>query len=161
SDILARVKILSNPLVLVTGGEPLAQKSCIRLLEKLCDIVPMVQLETSGALDTTGVPKAVRKIIDVKTPASGEVQRNRWSNFENLQPHDEVKFVLSSREDYEWSCGILQKMFKNVSVTVLFSPCWGSLSPADLCAWVLEDHLPVRLQVQMHKVIWGADKKSV
>ncbi|MDQ6990863.1 MAG: radical SAM protein [Mariprofundaceae bacterium] len=161
SDIVKQVNVLSNPLVLVTGGEPLAQKACIRLLEQLCDIVPMVQLETSGALDTTSVPKAVRKIIDVKTPGSGEARHNRWSNFEKLQPHDEIKFVLTSREDYEWSRDVLQKIFHNVTATVLFSPCWESLNPADLCAWILEDHLPVRLQVQMHKVIWGKDKKGV
>lgn len=161
SDIVAHVKALSNPLVLVTGGEPLAQKNCIDLLQKLCDVIPVVQLETSGALDTTSVPKAVRKIIDVKTPASGEVKRNRWSNFSHLEPHDEIKFVLSNREDYEWARDIVQKTFHDVSVTLLFSPCWEALSPADLCAWILEDHLPVRLQVQMHKVIWGADKTGV
>ncbi|MDQ6994926.1 MAG: radical SAM protein [Mariprofundaceae bacterium] len=161
SDIVEQVRLLSNPLVLVTGGEPLAQKACIRLLEQLCDIVPMVQLETSGALDTTSVPKAVRKIIDVKTPGSGEAGHNRWSNFKCLEPHDEVKFVLTSRADYEWSRDVLQKTFHDVSATVLFSPCWESLNPADLCAWILEDHLPVRLQVQMHKVIWGKDKKGV
>ncbi len=160
-DIVARVQELANPLVLVTGGEPLAQKSCADLLQLLSDVMPMVQLETSGALDTTFVPKQVRKIIDIKTPGSGEAKRHRWSNFENLQPHDEIKFVLTSRDDYEWSRDVVESQLKGISATLLFSPCWGMLNPSDLCSWVLEDHLPVRVQLQMHKVIWGADKTGV
>jgi len=161
NDIVETVRNLSNPLVLVTGGEPLAQKSCVALLQMLCDVMPLVQLETSGALDTTLVPKQVRKIIDVKTPGSGEVKRNRWANFEDLQAHDEIKFVLTSREDYEWSRDVLKTRLQHLATTCLFSPSWGQLDAAALSAWILQDHLPVRLQVQMHKVIWGADKVGV
>lgn len=160
-SIMEQVQALSNPLVLVTGGEPLLQKNCISLLERLCDSVPIVQLETSGALDVAHVPKKVRKVMDVKTPESGEVQRNRWSNFDHLQAHDEIKFVISSREDYEWSRNIVNTTFRGASQTILFSPCWGKVHAADLCAWILHDHLSVRLQVQMHKVIWGAEKTGV
>ncbi|MBL1353251.1 MAG: radical SAM protein [Zetaproteobacteria bacterium] len=160
-SIVEQVAALSNPLVLVTGGEPLAQKSCISLLQRLCDVMPMVQLETSGALDTSWVPKQVRKIIDVKTPGSGEVKRNRWANLESLQPDDEIKFVLTSRDDYEWSRHLVQTRLQHLPTICLFSPSWGKLDAADLCRWILEDHLPVRLQIQMHKVIWGADKQGV
>jgi len=160
-SIVEQVQMLSNPLVLVTGGEPLAQKNCIHLLEKLCEVMPMVQLETSGALDTSRVAPQVRKIIDIKTPGSGEAKRNRWENLDDLQPHDEIKFVLTSREDYEWSRNIVQTRLQHISSTILFSPCWGQVDAADLCAWILSDHLPVRLQVQMHKVIWGAEQSGV
>jgi len=160
-SIVEQVQVISNPLVLVTGGEPLAQKNCIGLLEKLCEVIPTVQLETSGALDLSRIPKRVSKIMDIKTPGSGEVQRNRWSNLEHLQADDEIKFVLTNREDYEWSRNIVQTRLQHISSTILFSPCWGQVDPADLCAWILSDHLPVRLQVQMHKVIWGAEQSGV
>ena len=160
-DIVKAVQAFHHPLVLVTGGEPLAQKACVQLLQKLCDVISVVQLETSGALDVSSVPSSVRKIIDVKTPGSGEEKRNRWHNIQFLQVHDEVKFVLTSRCDYEWAREIVHQHFQDTAATLLFSPAWGVLDAADLCAWMLEDQLPVRLQLQMHKVIWGAEKTGV
>jgi len=160
-DIVKRVQSFSTPLVLVTGGEPLAQKHCVPLLESLCEFMPIVQLETSGAVDVSKVPVKVRKIIDIKTPGSGEVERNRWSNLDYLQAHDEIKFVLTSRADYEWSRELLKTRLQHVDSSILFSPAWGQVHASDLCAWILEDGLSVRLQVQMHKVIWGAETTGV
>jgi len=161
ADIVRQVRAFNHPLVLVTGGEPLAQKNCVNLLAALCEAVPMVQLETSGAMDVSAVPAGVRQVLDVKTPGSGEEKRNRWENLNYLQPHDEIKFVLMGREDYEWSREVIRERLQHAKQTILFSPCWGYLDPSDLCAWILEDRLPVRLQVQMHKVIWGAEKSGV
>jgi len=160
-DVLAQVKVLANPLVLVTGGEPLAQKSCIELLQKLLAMGVMVQLETSGALDIRSVPVAVRKVVDIKTPASGEEKRNRWENLPYLHDHDEIKFVLKDRADYLWAKRVIHERLADMRATILLSPCWGELNPEDLCAWILDDKLPVRMQLQMHKVIWGADKTGV
>jgi len=160
-DVLVQVKQWNNPLVLVTGGEPLAQKSCIDLLQKLLATGVMVQLETSGALDISTVPVAVRKVLDIKSPASGEEKRNRWENLQYLQTHDEIKFVLNDEADYLWAKRVIAERLQDTPATILLSPCWGALSPEDLCAWILDDKLPVRMQLQMHKVIWGAEKTGV
>jgi len=140
--------------VCVTGGEPLAQKSCLPLLSALCDAGYDVSLETSGALDITPVDPRVSRIMDIKTPASGEVQRNRYENIELLRPTDEVKFVISNREDYLWSVECLRRYALAQRCPVLFSSVFNQLAPRDLAEWVLEDHLPVRFQLQMHKMLW-------
>jgi len=140
--------------VTVTGGEPLAQPGCLRLLEALCDRGFEVSLETSGALDVSGVDARVRKVIDVKTPGSGEVRRNLWTNFELLGERDEIKFVLCDRRDYDWArlkCDELGLWGREV----LFSPSADELRPADLAEWMLADRVRARLQVQLHKVLWG------
>jgi len=160
-DVVAQVKAWANPLVLVTGGEPLAQKTCIALLQKLLGTGAIVQLETSGALDISTVPIAVRKVIDIKTPGSGEEKRNRWENLQYLHAHDEIKFVLTNQADYIWAKRVIDERLQDTSATILLSPCWGSLNPEDLCAWILCDKLAVRMQIQMHKVIWGAEKTGV
>jgi len=160
-DVLRQVKQWATPLVLVTGGEPLAQKSCIELLKKLLATGAMVQLETSGALDIRAVPVAVRKVVDIKTPASNEEKRNRWENLQYLQAHDEIKFVVRDKADYLWAKAVIEERLQATAATILLSPCWGALNPEDLCAWILADKLPVRMQLQMHKVIWGAEKTGV
>jgi len=160
-DVIARVSAWNTPLVLVTGGEPLAQKSCIELLEKLLATGVIVQLETSGALDVRAVPDAVRKVLDIKTPGSGEEKRNRWENLQYLHAHDEIKFVLTDEADYAWAKQVIDERLQETSATILLSPCWDSLNPEDLCTWILRDKLPVRMQLQMHKVIWGAEKTGV
>jgi len=159
--VIAQVKAMGNPLVLVTGGEPLAQKRCIDLLDGLLGLDVIVQLETSGALDVKLVPQMVRKVMDLKTPDSGEEKRNRWENLQYLYKHDEIKFVLASRCDYEWCKQVIEQRLHDTSATILLSPCWGKLAPSDLSAWILEDGLPARMQLQMHKVIWGAEAKGV
>lgn len=160
-DVVAQVSAWNNPLVLVTGGEPLAQKSCIALLQKLLATGVIVQLETSGALDVRTVPDAVRKVLDIKTPGSGEEKRNRWENLQYLHAHDDIKFVLTNEADYVWAKRVIEERLQDTSATILLSPSWGSLNPEDLCAWILRDKLPVRMQLQMHKVIWGAEKTGV
>jgi 7-carboxy-7-deazaguanine synthase len=141
--------------VTVTGGEPLAQKNCLPLLRALCDKGYEVSLETGGALDVSGVDARVMKVLDIKTPASGEAQKNLWSNLEHLDSHDEIKFVLCDEADYLWSKQILQERELTRRCSVLFSPAQGQLSATDLAEWVLRDRLPVRLQMQLHKLLWG------
>ena len=140
--------------VTVTGGEPLAQKACQDLLGALCDLGLDVSLETSGALDISVVDRRVARIVDVKTPGSGESERNLWLNLALLTPRDEVKFVLTGESDYLWARAILTKYAIPTRCPVLFSPAWGSLEPTLLAEWVLRDGLPVRMQVQLHKLLW-------
>jgi len=155
-DILAKVRELGAHHVTVTGGEPLAQPGCLPLLAALCDEGFRVSLETSGALDVSRVDPRVVKILDLKTPGSGESDRNRWDNIEHLLPHDEVKFVICDRRDYEWSRDTTNRLQLCDRVSdVLYSPSHTELPPARLAAWILEDGLPVRLQVQLHKLLWG------
>lgn len=154
-DILDEVAKHQTRFVCVTGGEPLAQKSCLPLLAALCDAGFDVSLETSGALDITPVDPRVSRIMDIKTPASGEVLRNRYENIADLRPLDEVKFVISNREDYLWSVDCLQRYALSERCPVLFSTTFSQLEPHELAEWVLEDHLPVRFQLQMHKLLWG------
>ena len=140
--------------VCVTGGEPLAQKRCVALLARLCDAGYEVSLETSGAIDIGEVDPRVSRVLDIKTPASGEVGRNLWSNLPLLTPHDQVKFVICDRADYEWSKGVLAEHRLAATSDVLFSPSFGQVSPRELADWIVEDRLPVRFQVQLHKLLW-------
>jgi 7-carboxy-7-deazaguanine synthase len=141
--------------VCVTGGEPLAQKPCVELLARLCDAGFDVSLETSGALDVSPVDARVSRVVDLKTPGSGEERRNRLENLDVLAARDQVKFVLCSRADYEWARDLLRGRAAPLPCTVLFSPVWGQVEPRDLAEWILADRLDVRLQVQLHKVLWG------
>jgi len=155
ASLLARVADYGVPTVCVTGGEPLAQKNCLPLLTALCDAGYSVSLETSGALDVGQVDPRVSRIVDVKPPGSGEADRNRWENLAHLTPHDEIKFVLADRSDYEWAREVMQAQKLAQVCPVLFSPVQGELPPAELAEWILADRLPVRMQVQLHKVLWG------
>ena len=154
-DILDEVRRHATPYVCVTGGEPLAQKRCAELLERLCDEGFEVSLETSGAVDITLVDKRVSRVMDLKTPASGEVLKNHWSNLDQLDANDQIKFVICSRADYEWARSQVRDRDLNSICAVLFSPSWGQLEARDLAEWILEDRLPVRLQLQLHKLLWG------
>ena len=154
-SILAEVAGYPTRYVTVTGGEPMAQKECQSLLRALCDIGYEVSLETGGALDVSAVDPRVLKVLDIKTPASGEMDKNLWSNLETLHGHDEIKFVLCDEADYAWSRQVLLERDLASRCTVLLSPAHGQLSPAILADWILRDGLPVRLQVQMHKLLWG------
>jgi len=151
----------STPIALVTGGEPMAQKNCIALLEALIPMYKHVQLETAGAHDISKVPEQVAIILDIKTPGSGEVKRNRWQNMQHLRCNTEIKFVLTNREDYVWAKDIMATYDLATQCTVLMSCTWGSLAPKDLAAWIVEDNLPVRLQLQLHKYIWDAEATGV
>jgi len=141
--------------VCVTGGEPLAQKRCLILLQKLCDAGYEVSLETSGALDVSAVDPRVRKVMDLKAPDSGESQRNLWSNLDHLLAHDQIKIVIASRADYEWACAMLVEHALVQRCMVLFSPVHGSVQPRDLAEWIIADKLPVRFQMQLHKLLWN------
>ena len=141
--------------VCVTGGEPLAQRRCLELLQRLCDAGYLVSLETSGALDTSGVDPRVTQVLDIKTPGSGEVHRNLMENLDRVGSKDEVKFVICDRVDYEWARDTVRSRKLPGKAQVFFSPSWGQLEPAELAEWVLADRLEVRLQVQLHKVIWA------
>lgn len=158
--ILTEVARHGARYVCVTGGEPLAQKPCLELLRALCDAGYSVSLETSGALDLSGVDARVSKIMDLKAPGSGELAKNLWSNLALLGTHDEVKIVLADAADYLWAREVLQAHALAQRCTVLLSPVQGKLNPQDLAAWILRDHLPVRMQLQMHRIIWG-DKTGV
>jgi 7-carboxy-7-deazaguanine synthase len=153
--ILARVREFSTPYVCVTGGEPLAQKGCASLLAELCDAGLRVSLETSGAMPLGNVDARVVKVVDVKTPGSGEEHRNRYEELPRLHPQDLVKFVICGRADYEWSRDKLRELALPAAVTVLFSPSHEQLPARELADWILEDRLPVRLQIQLHKYLWG------
>ncbi|OIQ88519.1 7-carboxy-7-deazaguanine synthase [mine drainage metagenome] len=155
AQILERVASYGARYVTVTGGEPLAQKACLSLLNRLCDAGFDVSLETSGAMDIGAVDRRVSVILDIKTPGSGEAQKNLWSNLEHLKPLDEVKFVLCDRADYDWARQVLQERGIAGKCQVLFSPVYSTLNPTDLADWVLQDRLPVRMQVQLHKILWG------
>ncbi|MEY3201940.1 MAG: 7-carboxy-7-deazaguanine synthase QueE [Pseudomonadota bacterium] len=154
-EILCEVTKHRTPYVCVTGGEPLAQKACLDLLTALCEAGFSVSLETSGAMDVSGVDARVSKIMDLKAPGSGEVQKNRLANLAHITAQDEIKIVLKDETDYQWARQMLTEHGLTSRCPVLFSPVQGALSPADLAEWILRDHLPVRMQVQLHKVIWG------
>ncbi len=161
-DVRERALGFGTPLVELTGGEPLLQPGAIPLLRELCDAGPTVLVETSGEADVSRVDPRVHKIMDLKAPGSGESRRNRWENLAYIGPRDEIKFVLADRTDYEWMRDVIgARALSRLGCTLLASPVWGKLSPKDLVAWVLEDGLVVRVQVQMHKVIWGADTQGV
>lgn len=142
--------------VTVTGGEPLAQPECLTLLNTLCDAGYEVSLETSGAMSTQGVDERVVTVLDLKTPASAESARNDYKNVENLRPHDQVKFVICDRQDYEWARFKLDEFSLAERVSdILFSPSHGQLAPRELAEWIIQDNLPVRLQLQLHKLLWN------
>ena len=153
--ILERVAANQTRYVTVTGGEPLAQKPCLDLLAKLCDADYQVSLETSGALDISKVDSRVVKVMDIKTPGSGEENRNRLENINCISEHDQLKFVICDERDYEWSRELLQRLDLNQRCEVLFSPSFEQLAAADLADWILRDGLPVRMQMQLHKLLWG------
>ena len=155
AEILARVADIGCPTVCVTGGEPLAQRACLDLLTALCDAGCSVSLETSGALDIAAVDPRVSRIVDLKAPDSGESARNLWSNLDHLTTSDELKLVLASEADYAWARDALREHALAARCTVLFSPVQGQLDPGRLAEWILRDHLPVRYQLQLHKVLWG------
>lgn len=154
-QVLERVESFGTRHVCVTGGEPLAQKGCFSLLQRLCDAGYRVSLETSGAIDVSNVDARVVRVVDMKTPASGEIARNRYENLGVLRAEEQVKFVLCSRADFEWACEFVRKHRLYEHCMVLFSPSYGQLEPRDLAQWVLDERLPVRLQVQLHKILWG------
>ncbi|RMG31378.1 MAG: 7-carboxy-7-deazaguanine synthase QueE [Gammaproteobacteria bacterium] len=157
AEILDAVRRWPVRHVTVTGGEPLAQKGCLPLLTALCDAGYRVSLETGGALPLAGVDPRVVKVMDLKTPGSGEVDRNRYENLEHLRPEDQVKFVVCDRADYEWAKARMAEFGLPAICQVLFSPAWGRLEPRELAEWILEDGLDARLQVQLHKLLWGEE----
>lgn len=154
-EIIRQVKTYPAKYVTVSGGEPLAQKACIPLLTRLCDEDYEVSLETSGALSVAEVDPRVIKILDIKTPGSEEVTKNHWQNFDYLLSHDQIKFVICDRADYEWAKEIIKQYELMSKCQILFSPSHEQLKPGDLADWILEDKLQVRLQVQLHKYLWG------
>jgi 7-carboxy-7-deazaguanine synthase len=154
-QILARVHELDAHHVCVTGGEPLAQRNCLPLLTRLCDAGHEVSLETSGALPVAEVDPRVRRVVDVKTPASGEAHRNLLEQLAALNARDQIKFVICDRTDYEWSRALLAGRDLGGGAVVLFSPSLEQLPARQLADWILEDRLPVRLQLQLHKILWG------
>jgi 7-carboxy-7-deazaguanine synthase len=160
SLVLAKALATGTPLVELTGGEPLLQPGVFPLMAELCDAGRTVLVETSGEADVSGVDPRVHKIMDLKAPGSGESARNRWSNLEHLTPRDEVKFVLADRADYEWMRAVLRERAIKTK-NVLASTVFGKLAAKDLVAWVLEDGLPVRVQLQLHKYIWSPDATGV
>jgi len=153
--ILAEVAKHGVRHVCVTGGEPLAQKRCIGLLQRLCDAGFDVSLETSGAIDIAEVDRRVSRVLDIKTPGSGEVDRNLWPNLPLLTQRDQVKFVVCSRADYEWARGVLVEHALAERCDVLFSPSFGQVAPRELADWIVADRLPVRFQLQLHKLLWN------
>jgi 7-carboxy-7-deazaguanine synthase len=154
-EVMAEVASHRTPYVCVTGGEPLAQRNCLSLLTRLADAGYSISLETSGAIDISEVDSRVSRIVDIKTPGSGEVDKNLWNNIALLNEHDEVKFVLCSEADYQWAAGKLREYSLAEKCLVLFSPSYTDVKPADLAAWILRDRLPVRMQMQLHKILWG------
>jgi 7-carboxy-7-deazaguanine synthase len=153
--IVQTVRDYDTRHVCVTGGEPLAQPNCLKLLERLCDAGFQVSLETSGALDIAAVDHRVSRVVDVKTPDSHEAARNRIENFDLLTQRDQLKFVICSREDYDWSKAFLRDHGLYERCRILFSPSYGEVPPTALAEWILADRLPVRFQLQLHKILWG------
>lgn len=159
-EILARVRAYGTKLVEVTGGEPLAQAEAFELIRRLADEGFEVLIETSGSIDIAPVDPRAKIILDIKCPGSGEAAKNRWANLDILRPHDEIKFVIDGRADYDWARRMIDER-KLDRWTVLFSPVWGELDLKLLAEWMLADRVPARLQTQLHKHIWGADVKGV
>ncbi|MGA7980891.1 MAG: 7-carboxy-7-deazaguanine synthase QueE [Chromatiaceae bacterium] len=157
-DILAQVARFRVRHVCVTGGEPLAQRGCLDLLSRLCGEGYQVSLETAGALDISEVDPRVTKVVDLKTPASGELDRNLYANLDHLGPRDQVKFVICDEADYQWAADEVLTHALHERCTVLFSPAADRVAPRDLADWILRDRLPVRLQVQLHKILWGDER---
>jgi 7-carboxy-7-deazaguanine synthase len=158
SEILQQVTAYAPRYVTVTGGEPLAQRDCWLLLKMLCDAGYITSLETSGAIDISKVDRRVSTVMDIKTPGSGEVERNRFQNIDLLKRKDQLKFVISDRADYEWSRQLIDEKGLLDRCEVLFSPVHGKLDPAVMAGWIIEDNLPVRMQIQLHKYLWGDER---
>jgi 7-carboxy-7-deazaguanine synthase len=156
AHILEQVAGYAPRYVTVTGGEPLAQKNCVLLLHELCEAGYQVSLETGGAMDISEVDTRVMRVVDIKTPGSGEVSKNRWENLAQLSAHDEIKFVLCDEADYHWAKALIEQHQLAAKCTILFSPVHGTLNPTQLAEWILRDRLPVRLQVQLHKILWNS-----
>lgn len=154
-SILGQVADYQARHVCVTGGEPLAQRACLKLLEALCEQGYEVSLETSGALDISGVDERVSRVVDLKTPGSGEEAKNRYQNLALLCPHDQLKVVLTGREDYEWALDKVAEYRLNEHCEVFFSAAFGELEPRQLADWIVGEHRPVRFQLQLHKILWG------
>ncbi len=162
SDVLAQALALDTPLVELTGGEPLLQPAVFQLMTELCDAGKTVLVETSGEADIANVDPRVHKIVDLKAPGSNESHRMRWSNLQHITPRDEIKFVLADRTDYEWMRGVISEhRLVERTPNLLVSTVFGKLAARDVVAWVLEDKLPVRVQLQMHKYVWSADAQGV
>lgn len=157
-DIVDEVRAYSPRYITVTGGEPLAQPTSLELLSALCDLGAEVSLETSGAMDISAVDPRVVCVMDLKTPASGEESKNKYGNIDTLKCHDQVKFVICDRSDYDWACTKLVEYDLTNRCEVLFSPIHGELKPADLADWIVEDNVPVRMQIQIHKYLWGDEQ---
>ncbi len=156
--IMAEVEQYKAGCITVTGGEPLAQKRCVHLLTRLCDAGYQVSLETSGALDISEVDSRVSRVLDLKTPTSGESHRNLWSNLEQMTTNDQLKFVICNRGDYEWACSILNANPLPEGLEILFSPSFEEQDLTELADWILKDRLNVRLQPQLHKILWGDER---
>ena len=154
-DLLVEVAGHGVRHVCVTGGEPLSQKRCLDLLRRLCDAGHVVSLETSGAIDIAEVDLRVSRVLDIKTPGSAELARNRWENLPLLTAHDQVKFVICNREDYEWSRAVVAEHRLHERCDVLFSPSKSELSARELADWIVQDRLPVKFQMQLHKILWN------
>ncbi len=154
-DILMQVGAFGCEHVCVTGGEPLAQPNCIELLKRLCDAGHAVSIETSGARDISMIDPRVMIVMDLKTPDSGECEKNMLTNLPYLKPTDQIKFVLCSENDYQWARTMIAEHELNKKTQVLFSPSWGQLNPTTLADWIINDRLPVRFQLQLHKILWN------
>ncbi len=154
-NIMAQVASYAPQYITVTGGEPLAQKNCIVLLQALCDAGYRVSLETGGAMDISEVDARVMRVVDIKTPGSGELAKNRWENLALLTSDDEIKFVLCDEADYLWAKSLIIEHQIAEKCPILFSPVHGTMDPTQLAEWILRDRLPVRLQVQLHKILWN------
>lgn len=154
-DVLKAIEPHQCGLVEITGGEPLLQEDVPALAKELLARNHRVLVETGGSLDISVLPEGVVKILDVKCPDSGMMEKMDWQNLHRLTPHDEIKFVINSRRDYDWSLGILKEYDLGRQNLVLFSPVYNKMAPEQLAAWILEDHAPVRLQIQLHKILWG------
>ena len=161
TDIMSEIKQWDCNLVEVTGGEPLFQEECIDLLNELVNSNYEVMLETGGSLSISNVPKKVIKIVDFKCPSSKMVKKNLWSIVDDLQPHDEVKFVIGNRGDFDWAKDRITEYSLDKICTLLFSPTFGEIDPQQIVKWILADNLPVRIQMQMHKMIWSPEEKGV
>ena len=161
TDIMSEIKRWDCNLVEVTGGEPLFQDECIDLLNELVNSNYEVMLETGGSLSISDVPKKVVKIVDFKSPSSGMVKKNLWSIVDDLQAHDEVKFVIGNREDFDWAKDRITEYSLDKICTLLFSPTFGEIDPQQIVEWILAENLPVRMQLQIHKMIWSPEEKGV
>jgi 7-carboxy-7-deazaguanine synthase len=159
-EIIDEIKHFDTNFITVTGGEPLAQRSCYAFLDQLCDIGYDVSLETGGALSIKDVHEKVKIILDIKTPGSGESENNYWDNLLLIKPTDEIKIVITDQNDYKWAKKVIQEKGLYLNSDILFSPSFGDLEPSELAGWILKDNLKVRMQLQLHKIIWG-EKKGV